>query len=168
MMIDYYAILGVSQHAGEELIRAAFREKARLWHPDVCHSPEAHERFLAISRAYSTLIDPTRRAQYDRDLARADKTRIRSGFSCSASTSARFSHKLLVGLAGVLLIIASALAIAGTAIPLALPPLIPLLVWLLHQSKLIGLQVIVTYTILASCLLLGLLLLGLGLAYLSA
>ncbi len=63
---DYYAVLGVPLSASPEQIQAAFRALARTFHPDVNTSPDAQERFCAISAANEVLSDPARRAEYDR------------------------------------------------------------------------------------------------------
>ena len=64
---DYYETLGVATDAGEETIRHAYRQLALRWHPDRnSGNPAATERFKEISEAYAVLIDPAKRAEYDR------------------------------------------------------------------------------------------------------
>lgn len=64
---DYYAILSVSHDAGKEEIKRAYRKLALEYHPDRNPgNPEAEERFKKISEAYAVLIDPEKRAEYDR------------------------------------------------------------------------------------------------------
>ncbi len=63
---DYYKILGVSEEAGEESIKRAYRRLALKYHPDRNPGdPLAEERFKEISEAYGVLIDPIKRAQYN-------------------------------------------------------------------------------------------------------
>ncbi|MCA9294743.1 MAG: DnaJ domain-containing protein [Phycisphaerales bacterium] len=62
---DLYAMLGVSQDASDEEIRAAFRVKARLSHPDASDDPNAEQLFADLAKAYKVLIDPEMRARYD-------------------------------------------------------------------------------------------------------
>lgn len=63
----YYKILGVSVRASQEEIRRSFRMLALRWHPDRNpQDPRAAERFREALEAYETLIDPSRRGQYDR------------------------------------------------------------------------------------------------------
>ena len=65
--VDYYKILGVSEQADEETIKHAYRKLALKYHPDRNPAdPRAEERFKEISEAYGVLIDPIKRAQYDR------------------------------------------------------------------------------------------------------
>ncbi|MEW6201152.1 MAG: molecular chaperone DnaJ [bacterium] len=64
---DYYDVLGIHRNAAKEEIRRAYRQKARLLHPDVNpDNPEAAEQFKEVSEAYQVLSDDSRRAAYDR------------------------------------------------------------------------------------------------------
>ena len=62
---DLYEMLGVSHEASDEEIRAAFRVKARLSHPDTSEDPDAEQVFADIAKAYKVLIDPALRTRYD-------------------------------------------------------------------------------------------------------
>jgi curved DNA-binding protein len=65
--MDYYATLGISQNAGQDEIKKAFRKLARQYHPDVNKDdPEAEAKFKAINEAHEVLTDPEKRALYDR------------------------------------------------------------------------------------------------------
>jgi hypothetical protein len=61
----YYAVLGVGPLADTTEIKAAYRYKAKLVHPDRNHDPDARVDFLAVSRAYEILRNPKSRAEYD-------------------------------------------------------------------------------------------------------
>lgn len=65
---DYYEVLGVSRQTGEEEIKKAYRRAAMQWHPDrnPHNNHEAEERFKEITEAYGVLMDPQKRAAYDR------------------------------------------------------------------------------------------------------
>jgi hypothetical protein len=65
-MTDLYRILGVSPRATSGEIKSAYRSLARKHHPDVSTSPDANEFFARINEAYEVLMDPRRRAAYDR------------------------------------------------------------------------------------------------------
>ena len=63
---DYYDVLGLSRSTTEEQVRKAFRKKAMEYHPDRNKNPDAEEKFKEVNEAYQVLIDPRKRAQYDR------------------------------------------------------------------------------------------------------
>lgn len=64
---DHYATLGVARDANIDEIKSAFRKLARECHPDVAgDDPKAQARFTQVREAYETLVDPVRRATYDR------------------------------------------------------------------------------------------------------
>jgi hypothetical protein len=67
---DLYAALGVPSTSTEREIRRAFHELARRYHPDVAvGDPDAARKFIEVSEAAQTLLDPWRRAAYDRTRA---------------------------------------------------------------------------------------------------
>ncbi|WKX89962.1 hypothetical protein Q1695_009085 [Nippostrongylus brasiliensis] len=67
LCLDYYHILGVSTDASAESIRAAYKARARLWHPDKNGgSEQSKQSFFLLQRAYMVLSNPTKRAIYDR------------------------------------------------------------------------------------------------------
>jgi curved DNA-binding protein CbpA len=72
-----YEILGVRRNASLKTIKAAYRAKAKLAHPDV-HGGSA-EDFHALHRAWRILSDPARRLVFDQtgrtDDADPDNTR---------------------------------------------------------------------------------------------
>lgn len=64
-MRDPYDVLGVAPSATPELIKTAYRQAARLYHPDKNPSPTAAARFREAQGAYELLSDAARREQYD-------------------------------------------------------------------------------------------------------
>jgi hypothetical protein len=62
---SYYRILEVPENASDEEIRKAYRSKAKLYHPDVNQSPDAHSRFVLLTVAYDNLINRHKRRSYD-------------------------------------------------------------------------------------------------------
>ena len=69
---DHYRTLGVASDATYEQIRAAYRQLARVHHPDASGAA-AHTdtRMMAVNAAWRVLSDPDRRAAYNRGRAGA-------------------------------------------------------------------------------------------------
>jgi molecular chaperone DnaJ len=64
---DYYEVLGVGRSATEEEIKRAYRKLAVKFHPDKNpDDPHAEEKFKELGEAYDVLMDPDKRAAYDR------------------------------------------------------------------------------------------------------
>ncbi|MCX5882178.1 MAG: DnaJ domain-containing protein [Deltaproteobacteria bacterium] len=64
-MNDYYQVLGVSKDAPSQKIKAAYREKAFLYHPDRCKDPAGADQMKAVNEAYAVLSDLQKRKEYD-------------------------------------------------------------------------------------------------------
>merc|ERR1712192_278096 len=75
---SYYEILGVEESASVTDIRAAFKEKAKEFHPYRHSNAEPEERarveekMKEVAAAHSCLSDPEKREDYDRKLAGDD------------------------------------------------------------------------------------------------
>lgn len=67
----YYMILGVSDTETPTGIRAAYRDLAKRFHPDVAGA-EATRVFQEITEAYDVLSDPQQRRAYNQKLERAE------------------------------------------------------------------------------------------------
>lgn len=64
---DYYEVLGLDREASSEEIKKAYRRLARKYHPDVNPGDkESEAKFKEAKEAYDVLIDPQKRAGYDR------------------------------------------------------------------------------------------------------
>jgi len=57
---EYFELLGLKTNASLDDIKKAYRQKARLYHPDINHAPDAKEKFILVTEAYEFLI-----ANYD-------------------------------------------------------------------------------------------------------
>nr|CAD7394801.1 unnamed protein product [Timema cristinae] len=63
---DYYSLLGVRRDANKKEIRQTYKKLAVTLHPDKNQDdPDAHEKFLSITKAYETLKDDELRKKYD-------------------------------------------------------------------------------------------------------
>lgn len=64
--IDYYKILGVDKNIPQKDVRAAYRKRAKQFHPDLHpNDAKAKAKFQALNEAYEVISDPQKRAQYD-------------------------------------------------------------------------------------------------------
>ena len=65
MQPDYYKILDISRNASVDQIKQAYRNKAKIFHPDINHLPNAKVLFQMINEAYQVLTNPDKRRWYD-------------------------------------------------------------------------------------------------------
>lgn len=64
--IDYYKILGVDKGIPQKDVRAAYRKRAKQFHPDLHpNDPKAKAKFQALNEAYDVIGDPEKRKKYD-------------------------------------------------------------------------------------------------------
>ena len=92
---DYYSILGISRDADGDEVKRAYRQMARIYHPDV--NPDkvaATERFKDINEAYTVLSDSEKRRRYDQINTSYEQMRRASYQSTTANrgSSARPSY----------------------------------------------------------------------------
>ncbi len=65
--VDYYKILGVDKSIPQKDVRAAYRKRAKQFHPDLHpNDPKAKAKFQALNEAYDVISDPDKRAKYDK------------------------------------------------------------------------------------------------------
>ncbi|KAJ9189595.1 hypothetical protein P3X46_000869 [Hevea brasiliensis] len=86
-----YEVLGIPVNASGHEIKAAYRKLARTWHPDVVSVNQkdmSANEFMKIHAAYSTLSDPDKRANYDKDLHRHRQRPFRFSSLNSATMAA--------------------------------------------------------------------------------
>jgi molecular chaperone DnaJ len=110
--MDLYQILGIRRNASVAEIRRAYQKAARQLHPDLNPGdPVAEQRFRAVSEAFEILVDPPRRAAYDRgETPPAESTVPEVGFE-----GFDFSAEVRVGSAGFQDIFAGVLRPSETA-----------------------------------------------------
>lgn len=64
--IDYYKIMGINKDTPQKDIRAAYKRRAKQFHPDLHpDDPKAKAKFQALNEAYDVLGDPEKRKKYD-------------------------------------------------------------------------------------------------------
>ncbi|XP_004244015.1 chaperone protein dnaJ 11, chloroplastic-like [Solanum lycopersicum] len=76
--VSLYEILRVKRDASPKEIKAAYRNLAKLYHPDSASLPEESSdgrNFIEIHDAYVTLSDPSARALYDLKLSVGSRRR---------------------------------------------------------------------------------------------
>lgn len=78
---SHYQLLGVQEDASNKQIRDAYYELSRHWHPDRffrrnvgSFGPQIEAIFTAVTAAYQTLSDETKRKNYDRKLRKQAKS----------------------------------------------------------------------------------------------
>uniref|UniRef100_A0A7S1NPE4 J domain-containing protein n=1 Tax=Eutreptiella gymnastica TaxID=73025 RepID=A0A7S1NPE4_9EUGL len=63
---NFYDILGVPKNVDDDDLKRKYKRLALACHPDKSTHPKAEEAFKAVGKAFGTLSDPQKRAQYDR------------------------------------------------------------------------------------------------------
>ena len=94
-IMNYYAILGVSQYAKYREIKAAYRLLALKYHPDRNSSPVSENSIKIINAAFEVLSDKDKRRQYDEKLVNSiilhrkkEETKSHTSFSHASSSTA--------------------------------------------------------------------------------
>ena len=83
-IIDYYKILGVDKNIPQKDVRAAYKKRAKQFHPDLHpNDPKAKAKFQALNEAFDVIGDPEKRKKYDQYGARwkeMDQAQSAGGF----------------------------------------------------------------------------------------
>ena len=61
---DYFELLGVEVSTDPKVIKKAYRERARVCHPDIA-GEDGHEACVVLNEAYATLMDEELRREYE-------------------------------------------------------------------------------------------------------
>jgi curved DNA-binding protein len=87
-VINYYKVMGVTDHASQATIKLAYRKLARKFHPDVSKETDADDQFRALGDAYAVLKDAKKRTVYDqiRALRTAEGRRRRKEHGAETSS----------------------------------------------------------------------------------
>lgn len=67
VLSEYYEILGLKAGCSVDEIKKAYRNKARIYHPDVNHSSDAKDQFIKVTEAYDFLITNHEKALTDEE-----------------------------------------------------------------------------------------------------
>jgi len=93
--MDYYSILGVSQHAKYREIKAAYRRLALKYHPDRNSSPFSENTIKIINAAFEVLSDRDKRRQYDEKATFNNMTRKKKNQTQSYPSSPHVNISIL-------------------------------------------------------------------------
>ncbi len=85
-LADYYRVLGIPENSSIDDIKKAYRQKARMYHPDINPAPDAKDHFILATEAYEFLIanferysdEAYRQAMEDWRKYRQDRSRQRA------------------------------------------------------------------------------------------
>lgn len=85
---NHYRTLNVSPGATQAEIKQAYRQLAKLFHPDSNRDTANHEKIASVNAAYEVLGDPESRKSYDRQLAYYDQLQA-AGFAVGKNRQQR-------------------------------------------------------------------------------
>ncbi|MFS8006800.1 putative DnaJ domain, Chaperone J-domain superfamily [Helianthus anomalus] len=88
-----YEVLGVEIGADTREVKSAYRRLARVLHPDVGSCESSADEFMRVHSAYATLVDPVKRAEYDRSFVQrrtGGLAPVRYAGGCRSGSSRRW------------------------------------------------------------------------------
>lgn len=107
---DYYAFLGISQNASTEEIHKAYKEKMKLYHPDMQVGKSEEEQKMAqkncqiTQEAYDTLSNENKKKIYDLEWKRRkqsdafnEKTHAKTNYTHASNTNQNSYHDSFEG-----------------------------------------------------------------------
>jgi len=89
--MNYYDVFGVSPKASSEDISAAHKALAKMYHPDINSSKDAHEKMTMLNKANEVLSDNAKRREYDNGLKRDEQQRQEKEFMSAQRVKAKWS-----------------------------------------------------------------------------
>jgi curved DNA-binding protein CbpA len=87
--VNYYDVIGVSPAASPEAINAAHKALAKMYHPDINSSEDAHEKMAMLNEANDVLSDTKKREKYDSELRRTQQLSQNQEISASQGADAK-------------------------------------------------------------------------------
>ena len=117
-MTDYYAELGVEQGASQADLRRAYRNRARLLHPDLNSDERAAEAMRRLNEAWRVLGDPRSRWRYDEG-----RTGVDSGEPVDTESTPSHRVRPAMWMAAVALLVVIFVVTAYVAAPSPTRPL---------------------------------------------
>jgi len=73
--INYYEVFGITPTASSEDISTAHKALAKMYHPDINSSKDAHEKMTLLNEANEVLSDTEKRKKYDNELNQHNQQR---------------------------------------------------------------------------------------------
>lgn len=92
-MLNYYKILEIPDFSNEKIIKGAYRNLSKKYHPDINKDPAASDYFITINRAYEFLMDENKRLLLDQFLQTSAQTNYQKTSTSSATKNTTHSSQ---------------------------------------------------------------------------